>query len=183
MVVRRERSGLVERCSGEGVGQGLGCADCLTSGLGVVPFVEQGPVEPFCFAIGPGAAWFDESAFELSGRAHPAPIYTAPVDDHGVVGHQALHADPVGGEPGQRSAQESRSHQVFLTGQHFAIGQPGVAINDGVDVFVTDSGLSVPYLATEPAASRSCRRHPPPTGMPPGVLMWIWISDRATRCS
>lgn len=32
---------------------------------GVGPFVEQGPVEAFSFAVGPWAAGFDEAAFEL----------------------------------------------------------------------------------------------------------------------
>jgi hypothetical protein len=36
-------------------------------GSGVGPFVEQGPVEPFCFAVGPGAAGLDEPSFELPG--------------------------------------------------------------------------------------------------------------------
>ena len=41
-------------------------------GAGVGPFVEQGPVEAFDFAVGPGTARFDKSTLESPGRTDSA---------------------------------------------------------------------------------------------------------------
>ena len=84
-------------------------------GPGVGPFVEQSPIETFCFAVGPGAAGSDESAFELPGRAHPSPVGAAPIDQC-VVGEQTPHAHAMAGEPGQRSVQELSAGEVLFVG-------------------------------------------------------------------
>ena len=110
---------------------------------GVGPFVEQGPVEPFGFAVGPGAAGFDESASQPPCGAHPAPVGAVAVDQ-GVVGEQPPDAYALSGEPGDGAVQEFRAGQVFLIGVDLAVGQPGAVVDGGVDVVVADAGLLVP---------------------------------------
>src|SRR3954470_10905188 len=109
-------------------------------GPGVGPFGEQGPVEPFGLAVGPGAAGFGEAAFELPGRADPAPVGAVPVDQR-VVGQHPADADAVAGEPGQGPVQEPGAGRVLLIRQGFGVGQAGVVVDRGVHEVVADLRL------------------------------------------
>jgi hypothetical protein len=64
--------------------------------------------------------------------------------DHGVIGQDAVHAHALGGEPGHRPVQKPSAGGIFLVGEHFAVGEPGVVVDGGVDVVVADQGCLVP---------------------------------------
>jgi hypothetical protein len=59
---------------------------------------------------------------------------------HGVVGHDAF--DPVDaecGEVGGGAVQEVSAGAGFLVGVDLGVGQPGVVVDRGVDVFLADA--------------------------------------------
>jgi hypothetical protein len=153
--------------------QGSTAGGVAGPGAGVGPFVEQGPVEPLGFAVGPGAPGLGEPSFDLSGGADPRPVHAVPVDER-VVGQDPPDPDSLGGEPGQRPVQERRTGGVFLVVEHLAVDQPGVVVDRGVDALVADLGLLVPVGDGDlrgPAV-----RSPAATGRDPAAVM-IDFSD------
>lgn len=60
----------------------------------------------------------------------------------GVVGHQPLDpGDSVRGEVGDRPGEELGAGGALLVGQDLAVGQPGVVVDERVDVVVADLDL------------------------------------------
>ncbi len=91
--------------------------------LPVGPHGLQGPVEPLDLAVvpwamGPDPPVFDLAVFEQLGERDCARV--GPV----VIGHHFANGD----------------RRAFLVGADLGIREPGVVINDGVDVVKTDVG-------------------------------------------
>src|SRR5690606_18899368 len=109
--------------------------------LPVGPLGLQGPVESFDLAVLPGAVWLDEHLPGIQGRDH---IAQAVLVGPGVVGHDPLDpGDAVGGEVVGGPSEERRAGRALLIGQDLAVGQPGVVIDQGVDVIEPDLGGAV----------------------------------------
>src|SRR5690606_5577357 len=122
-------------------GQGCQAVSVGVPGLGVGEFGEQGAVEAFGFAVGPGAAGFDVAAAQPEGGADRGPAGAAAVDK-GVVGQDSQHGDAVVAEPGHGAVQERGGGGVAFVGQGFDVGQAGVAVDGDVQVVVADTAAA-----------------------------------------
>src|SRR5699024_1436485 len=96
--------------------------------LGVGPFLGQGAVEAFDFAVGlrvvgPGVAMLDRFAEGVVEESGPVA--------RSVVSHHRGHGDASLLEEGVGSLPETGGSFFALIGQDLGIGQPGVVI-DGV---------------------------------------------------
>jgi len=86
----------------------------------------------------------------------------------GVVGHQPLKANSVGGEEVRGSAQEARTGGTAFVRQHLAVGQAGVVIDEGMDVVVALARVRAPQAAAKAMAAAR--------GIRPSFLTSIWPS-------
>src|ERR1700733_11445226 len=114
-------------------GQGRAAGSVGGPGAGVGEFGEQCAVEPFGFAVGPGASGLDEPPGDGQVGAGQGPVGASAVDQR-VVGQDPLDDHAVAGEPGCGSAQERRCGRVGLVGQRFDVGQAGVVVDGDVQV-------------------------------------------------
>src|SRR5262245_2313744 len=112
----------------------------------VGPFVEQGAVEAFDFAVPLGAAWWEATvpcAGGVDGGGEGVGAVTG-----AVVGLDGLDADVELGEPGMRSLPESDRGDGFLVIEDFAVGDAAVTVDRGVDERVTDTGVAMVAVVT-----------------------------------
>src|SRR3954469_12582786 len=104
---------------------------------GVGPFLEQGTVEPLDLAVGlrpvgPGPLVLDRAA-ERGGEQLGAV-------GRAVVGERPGHGDAAVGEPGLRPRPEVDHGLLALVGEDLGVGQPGVVVDDVVQVGVAGGG-------------------------------------------
>ena len=139
-------------------------------GTGVGPFLGEGPVESFDFAVGlrpvgAGPDVFDPTEGGLEGLGS----VTGP-----VVGHDRLDGDPVRGEELLGPLPEGGAGRPFDIGEGFDVAEPGVVIDRGVDMFIP-SGLAAvlgPVVIFEPVDPP-----PAPVGIRATCLVSTWISS------
>jgi len=123
----------------------------------VGPLGEQRPVEPFGFAVGPGAVRLDVAALDLQRVADSDPVAGGQVV-LGVVGQDSSDRDAVlVVEPLRGAVEEPGAGRSLLVGQDFAVGDPAAVIDRDVDV-----------VPAGPAAAG--RRGPPAVQAPPTAL-------------
>ena len=87
---------------------------------------------------------------------------------------RSIAGDAVGGEVVGGAGEERRAGRALLVGQDLGVGQPGVVIDEGVDVVEADPWPSA--VAVEPLA-RPWARQPPPSGIRPSFLTSMWTSS------
>ena len=98
-------------------------------GVGVGPFVGQGAVEAFDFAVGLGPV--GAGAFVGDVRAEGGGEVAGSVAG-AVVGQDAGDGDCVVGEPGVGASPERGGGVAAFVGEQFGVGQPGVVVQGGV---------------------------------------------------
>ena len=122
--------------------EGLGALVVTDVGAPVDPLDGEGPVAALGSPVLPRASRLDEF---LGGGVPGADCAQRPLVGPGIVGHQPLRAiDAVLGEVDQAAVPRWRRRcRPFRRGQDFRVDQPGVVVDDGVDVviFVADAGL------------------------------------------
>src|SRR5690349_1480878 len=97
-------------------GKGLLAGSVAGEDLPVGPFGLQCAVEPFCFAVGPGAVGSDEDLFGAQGGDDGLEVVGVPVGEC-VVGHDGMDGvDAQGGEVGGGAGQERGGGGAFLIG-------------------------------------------------------------------
>src|ERR1700722_5811057 len=114
-------------------------------GAGVGPFVGEGAVEPFDFAVGLGPVGAGALVGDAQVRAGSGPVAGAVAAT--VVGEDALDGDPGGGVPGGGAGQERGRGFLALVGEDLGIGEPGVVVQDGVQIAVAQLGVAVAVAA------------------------------------
>jgi hypothetical protein len=107
--------------------------------LGVGPFLKHGPVEAFCFAVGLGPVAAGEAGLRADLGQGLAPGAAATVGQ-GVVGHDPLDGDVVGGEPDRGPAEEPGAGLGSFVEVDLGVGQSGVVVDRDVDVLIADPG-------------------------------------------
>lgn len=109
--------------------------------LPVGPLGRQGPIQPFDFAVLPGAVGPDELLPDSVFGAHRAErVAVRP----GVVRQELLDAgDAMGGEVPDRALEERRARRPLLVVEDLAVRQSGMIVDEGVDVVVADLGVAV----------------------------------------
>src|SRR5699024_3168799 len=112
----------------EPVGVGGGTVFVAAVRLGVGPFLGQGAVEAFDFAVGLGLV--RSGVAMLDGLAESVIEQPRPVTG-AIVGHDCGHGDTRLGEEGVGALPEAGGSFLTLIGQDLGIGQPRVVI-DGV---------------------------------------------------
>jgi hypothetical protein len=118
----------------------------------VGPLDLQGAVEPFDLAVLPRTVRLDEDVARPDASHDGGDVATFLVAEV-VVGHHRLDAlDPVRGERGRGSGKEAGAGGAPFIGQDLGVGQPGVVIDEGVDVVVADAGS---FLGTAAANGAS----------------------------
>src|SRR5690625_315 len=109
-------------------------------GLGVGPFLEHGALVALDFAVGlrPGGA----GALVLNLGSEGVGEHVGAVAA-AVVGQDPAHGDPGIVEEGVGPLPESGGGVFALVFQQFAVGQPRVVVDGGVDVTVPGPTLAV----------------------------------------
>src|SRR5438128_8538085 len=120
-------------------------------GLTVGPLLQQGAVEALDLAIDLRAVGRDEDPSRANlgeGLLVITPVAIGP----GVVGHHGGEADPAGAEPGQGAPNELADGTRRLVAEQLTEGQPGMVIDQRVDVVIAQPGalLPVPSRSTTP---------------------------------
>lgn len=143
--------------------KGGGALGVAGPGLGVGPVGEQGAVEAFGFAVGPGATGLDVAALDLQRGADRGPVVAAPVD-LGVVGQDAADGDTVlGVEPAGGAVQEGGAGRGALVGVDLGVDDAAVVVDGDVDEL--KAALLVPTAAvvgvlSVDAPAAACRDAP-----------------------
>jgi len=133
-----------------GVAGGVGALDAH-----IGPFVQQGAVEAFDLAV-PGGASGWEPAVGGTGRGDCVGDGVGAVAGP-VVGLDGLDVDVVGSKPAVGSAPERDRGDGAFVGEDFAVGDTAVAVDRGVDVGVSDGGVTAPGVI---AAARGLASRP-----------------------
>ena len=116
--------------------KGRGASVVRGERLPVGPLGLQGAVESLCFTVLPGAVGFDEL---LSDAVRGADLAQRPAVGPGVVGEQSFDADDaVPGEVADRALEERGAGRSLLVGEDLGVRQPGVVVDDRVNVVEPD---------------------------------------------
>src|SRR4029077_1398380 len=115
------------------------------------PFLEQRAVEALDLAIDLGAVGRDENAAGAD-LGHRLLVVAPGAIGPAVVGHHGGEAGPAGAEPGQGAPNEPADGRRRLVAEQLTEGQPGMVIDQRVDVVVAQPGalLQVPPRSTTP---------------------------------
>src|SRR4051794_5464552 len=105
-------------------------------GAHVGPFVGQGPVEAFDFAVGLGAVGADAAVFDVEVGAQSSPGVALVA--RAAVGEERLDGDAVLGEPAVGAGKERDTFDGVLGGEDLAVGEAGVGVDSGVDEQVAE---------------------------------------------
>src|SRR6185437_3123621 len=127
-------------------------------GADVSPFIEQGPVEAFDFAIDLGAIERSEDLASSELGDSGAEVTSVAVGES-VVSHYSLDLDAMAGQEDPRSAQEVSAGGRLLVRQHLRVGQARVVVHQRVHEVVALSPFAVgPLVASQhsmPTAGRN----------------------------
>src|SRR5512138_1831238 len=132
-------------------GGGAGGVGSVDAHVG--PFVEQGAVEAFDFAVPGGPAGWEPSMLR-AGRFDGSSEGACPVAG-AVVGLGDLDANPEITEPRVGTVPERDRGRGLLVGKDFAVGESAVAVDRGVDERVTDTGVTVGAVVAAPVGTPS----------------------------
>ena len=125
-------------------------------GADVGPFLEEGAVEAFDFAVGlgpVGAGFLDLRAGAFAGFVPGAAAVAA-----AVVGDDPLAGDAEFAEPGVGARPELCGCFAAFVVEVLAVGQAGAVVEGGVQVAASDSRLWRPAWAPGRARGRASRR-------------------------